>query len=762
MVPVLYQQEVRYVPIPERTDLAAPEERIREEEILRQRVQDACPAGRFGFIGRDYDLLRIERALREDDHPWALLAGMGGIGKTELARGFARWYAGTGGCPGGVFATSFKEKAGFGQVIGSVFGFGTDFSRLAQEEQWRRLVGYLRENPCLLVWDNFETVAGYPEGAEPLATDEEQDRLSRFLRALRGGKSRVLITTRKRDETLLGIAPELVELRGLNQRDGARLAKAILRTVGCQPEDFRHDPDYAQLIRLLRGHPRSLEVVLPHLRDRSPKEIIDALQHRVDRLGEAMEDASLSYAFSLLSDRTRRHLPFIGLFASFVDADVLGLFVGAGAEQEPIYTEIVGKALDAQGWEALLEEAGRNGLLRPLGQRVYALHPTLPPFLRKQLVTRVGQDGLAKLDAEFVRFYVAWAAHFFDEVRKGEPHAVTAVQVEEANLLRALRLAQRGERWAMAQAIVQTLGRFFEVQGREEEWRALRGGLLRRLGRGIAPGADRDGAALWMYLLGNEANDALRRNQLGDAEAAHRSILQYLLSLDDPAVEPQVAVVYHQLGIIAQERGQWDQAEEWYRKALEIYERLGLERDATSTYHQLGIIFQERGQWDLAEEWYRKALEIYERLGLERDAASDYHRLGNVACLRGQLDQAEEWYCKALEIYERLGHPPLMVNTLAQLGTLRRRQNRHHEAVSWLGRARAIAEEHDMRVGRQILVELARLLREMGEEAFTVVWRQTLEGEPPLAAILEMSPQEAEKLLRAATEEEGETERGFA
>ncbi len=40
-----------------------------------------------------------------------------------------------------------------------------------------------------------------------------------------------------------------------------------------------------------------------------------------------------------------------------------------------------------------------------------------------------------------------------------------------------------------------------------------------------------------------------------------------------------------------------------------------------------------------------------------------------------------------------------------------------------------------MRVGRKILVSLARLLKEMGEEAFTAAWRQALEGEPPLAAI---------------------------
>ena len=38
-------------------------------------------------------------------------------------------------------------------------------------------------------------------------------------------------------------------------------------------------------------------------------------------------------------------------------------------------------------------------------------------------------------------------------------------------------------------------------------------------------------------------------------------------------------------------------------------------------YHQLGMVAQERGQLEAAEQWYQKALEIRERLGLEKDAA---------------------------------------------------------------------------------------------------------------------------------------------
>lgn len=787
MVPTLYQQERGYVPIPEGAGVPVSGEK--EIEQLKQ-AEERCPEGQFGFIGRDYDILRMERALRDDDVPWALISGIGGTGKTEFAFGFARWYAETGGCPGGVFMASFKEKADFGQVIGSIVGYGTEFSRMSEEQQWQFLVEYLRENACLLIWDNFEPVNGYPQGAEPLATDEEREKLSRFLKQLRGGKSRVIITTRKPDETWLGIAYQMMELAGLTHRDAGQMARVILRTVGRRPEDFKDDRDYARLIRLLGGHPRSLEVVLLHLRRNSPAQIIEALQHRVDDLGEAMEDASLAYAFSQMSERTRKHLPFIGLFASYVHAGALGDFGKADSEWWQVYESVMGEALDAAGWEAVLEEAARGGLLQSLGSRMYKLHPTLPAFLRRQLVLAVGEDGLKRLDSEFTKFYSAWTSVYFESTQKGEQNAVAAVSFEEANLLRALRLAEVGEEWSTAQAIAQTLGEFYEVCSRMDEWDALRRRLLDAVGRRIPPDASRGRADLWMYLLGNEANRAIGRNRLKAAENVCQRILRYLLSLSDPEVDRKIATVYHQLGMIAQRRSDFDGAEEWHRKALEIFQRLGLERYVAIEYHHLGMVAQERNDFDHAEKWYRKTLKIFERLGLERDAANvynqlgvmaqkcrdfdhaeewhreaveirerlglkrdvatDYSNLGMLAAHRGRFDQAEERYRKALEIYERIGHPPLMVNTLALFGLLRRQQKRFLEAVSWSGKAYAIITEYRMPVIGKILTQLAWIMMDMGEEEFAAAWREAFPGEE--------APVEAIRKIMESQENHGGTE----
>ncbi len=826
MVPTLYQQEQGYVPIPQ-VEMVTVAAEGTEEAVQRQKAEEVCPEGRFGFIGRDYDMLRIERALRDDQSPWVLLSGMGGIGKTELAFGFARWHAETGGCPGGVFAASFKEKADFGQVIGSIVGYGTDFSRLSDEEQWNYLVGYLREKPCLLVWDNFETVAGYPEGAEPLATEKERKTLSRFVRALRGGKSLMLITTRKLKEDSLDIAPELVELGGLTQRDAGLLARKILSSVGRKPEEFRQDPQYSELIKLLRGHPRSLEVVLPHLRNRSPQELIDAIQHRVDDLGESLEDASLSYAFHQLSEKAREHLPVLGLFVSRVHtsglAGLMALGLLAEDAREPS-GETADQMLDSGAWAQLLDEAGACGLLRSSGLGAYELHPTISPFLRRQLVSVVGEEGRKRLDTLFVRFYAAAARMCAERLESGDRDALLRARDEEANFLRALRLAEMNEGWSDVEQLMRMLGPYHDMLGRIDEWIRLRTRVLAALGSEVPDKSDLRRAYLWMFLMGDVAFFALEKNDFSAAESAQRPVLQFASSLDhvdDPELQENVAEAYHRWGNVLHARGELDEAAEWYRKAAEIQERLGFEGSAAHEYHYLGMVALGRDPPSLeeAERWHEKAREVFERQGLCLKLAAEYHHLGIVAGIRGQLDQAERWYAKALEVYEGLGHetemaheyyqlssiaesrgdsvkaeelsrkaleiverhgldrevgtiyrhlarmiqkrggwdeaeawcwraldrfgrshdPALAAVTMADVGRIRYEQNKLLEALQWLGGALMIAMKCGPDPSVHVLPDLARVLQTMGEDEFTLAWKETFEGqEPPLELLQEV------------------------
>jgi tetratricopeptide (TPR) repeat protein len=79
-----------------------------------------------------------------------------------------------------------------------------------------------------------------------------------------------------------------------------------------------------------------------------------------------------------------------------------------------------------------------------------------------------------------------------------------------------------------------------------------------------------------------------------------------------------------------------------------IKEKLGDEHGASSTYHQLGIIAEERGDFEEARKWYQKSVAIWEKSGDEHGASSTYGQLGLLAEEEGDILKAGEWLIKSI------------------------------------------------------------------------------------------------------------------
>ena len=126
------------------------------------------------------------------------------------------------------------------------------------------LAAHLRNHRFLIVWDNFEVVRGIP-GIPVAATlsGEDQALLKTFLAKLRGGHSKVIITSRSDEEWLETPNRYEIPLGGLQGEERWNYCEVILRDLGLTID--RKDADLVTLMDLLGGHPLAMRVILPRL-----------------------------------------------------------------------------------------------------------------------------------------------------------------------------------------------------------------------------------------------------------------------------------------------------------------------------------------------------------------------------------------------------------------------------------------------------------------------------------------------------------------
>jgi len=162
LVPVVYQQDpVDFSFAAEFKKNAGTGKFKLEDSQLPQEVQDE--ENPYGFIGRDGPILELERAMRAKP-AGILVHGLGGVGKTTLARGFVQWLNSTQGLGKGCFWIAFNEIRCAEYVFNRMGEkiFGKDFALASSEQKMEALTRALKENQFVIIWDNFESVCGIP------------------------------------------------------------------------------------------------------------------------------------------------------------------------------------------------------------------------------------------------------------------------------------------------------------------------------------------------------------------------------------------------------------------------------------------------------------------------------------------------------------------------------------------------------------------------------------------------------------------------
>jgi tetratricopeptide (TPR) repeat protein len=564
LVPVLYQQQ------PFEFSFAKPG--ASKPTTLEPRPSRLPPEARldqveYGFVGRDSAILALERGLLAPA-PVLLVHGLGGAGKTTLARGFADWLDKTNGLEACLwFAFDDIHSAEF--VIDTIAArfFPPEFKTQATDAKLELLSHALNQHRVLLIWDNFETASGNVDaGVSPLLKTEDLDLLKRLLTQLRGGKGKVILTSRSEEDTWLPQSlRRKIELGGLWGEERWEFCDLITRTLGLKID--RKDKDLIALLDLLEGHPLLMRAVLPELERTSAAAVAQAILANGVTLDNRTA-ATLKFVEDRLPADLKPLLVPLALHERFIDANSLEAMAKQMAEPK----------IDRGQIDRFCRALAIAGLLHDRGQAIYQLHPALTRHIRASVPVTAPDPSLLDWRRSFVAVMASIADHYAPKQLHDQR---TIFFLHEANFRAALDLAATEKMETAVAALLQSLAAYAQNTRR------------------------------WV-----------------DAEALFQRLAEQRTTVND---ESGTAKAYHQLGRIAEERRDFDQAEKWYLKSLAIKEKLGNEYGAAQTFGAIGLMHAGRGDPVEGVRWLVKAARGFIKARNPRAAEQTRQLAGEIA-----------------------------------------------------------------------------------------------------------------------------------
>jgi tetratricopeptide (TPR) repeat protein len=158
---------------------------------------------------------------------------------------------------------------------------------------------------------------------------------------------------------------------------------------------------------------------------------------------------------------------------------------------------------------------------------------------------------------------------------------------------------------------------------------------------------------LYRYFLANSD----KQGMLKIAEEVNEVLETHPIALIQGELGYEAMIALDYLANAYLEAKQFDRAKQSYQKELEVIAALqsidarqkGL--STALTYHQLGRVAEELREWDDARHNYHQALAIFVEFGDRYSQASTYHGLGHIAFDVEEIAEAQENFLQALQFW---------------------------------------------------------------------------------------------------------------
>lgn len=683
------------------------------------------------FTGREEEVEQLVDALRrhaegdEADLAIAVISGMPGVGKTELAVQVGHVLRKLHAFPDGQLYVDLRGAEEHShlepvEVLGRFLrALGAQGGQIGESLQ-ERMDDYnrrLRNRRVLLVLDN----AADEGQVEPLLPYE--------------GRCAVIVTSRFR-LTFPG-ADIHIDLPVLSSEE----AEQLFTGIAGKKQGIGDNESIRKIVQLCGNLPLAVRIAGANLATQpalTPKRLAKSLsdeKKRLDRLKRGNRGVRASFALSYSGRLPAEQLLFrlLGIlrvqdFAVWV----AGALIGRDVDDAD---ELVTGLVDAQ----LLQVVGddESGLTR------YRFHDLLRLFARESLEEESAEVQRAALE-QLISACVALTDFAAEVLRRSEEHAGQTFQAawpatdptvadavagnphgwfsaERPTLIMAVQQAYEAGLLEATWRLASNLADFFDVQGYWSDWQKTHevgleaarlaedcfgeAAILQRLGLAYL----RQGKGHW-----RDSIDCLEQSR----------------ELFDDLCEPlEAAVTRRNLGRVYREQEQWDKATQNYEQCLTAFRALGNRHWEARTLRSLADIHYDRGDLTEAVRCFRQCIQIYDDLrGNPRWKASVLRSLGDVYRRQKRWDEAIDCYEECLKVFKEMGARWWTAATLRGLGNAYRAKQQWDEAIQHYGDSIRIFEElGNRRWQAKATASLGVALAQKGDhDAAAEQWRRAL------------------------------------
>jgi hypothetical protein len=340
--------------------------------VLSTPIQEAIISWREApdistFYGRDRELIELEKWLIQDGCRLVTILGMGGMGKTHLAVKLAHRVREKFAY---VYWKSLTYLPSVQQTIGDLLEFlaqgnGRDIP-ISIEEQFSELVIYLKQNKCLIILDNLETV---------LESKNENKKYQKLLKLLGEchHQSCIILTSREKPQAISLMEGDTLPVRcwqlsGLS----TSAARELLHLKGC---DSQYDSDYNTLVEKYSGNPLALKIVCATIQELFTGNIKAFLNQNTLVFSEIFY--LLEQQFNQLSDRAKSFLYCLAIAQKPISSLKL---------QQDIYPQISNKELIEN-----LKLLAQHSLIEARNNQ-FSLQPVVQEYLAEKIIEQVCQE----------------------------------------------------------------------------------------------------------------------------------------------------------------------------------------------------------------------------------------------------------------------------------------------------------------------------------------------------------------------------------